>query len=145
MTQCCDIWNVFEEKKYLLKEYKYWKLSLSPKAITLGNCVAITKRHIENFSDITAEEMQEFSILVKDAEKHLKAVFSYDKINYLMLMMVDKHVHFHILPRYSTNKTYAGLDWLDSGWPKEPVMKSNKINKEVLLKIKWDIQKSLLH
>ena len=43
-------------------------------------------------------------------------------MNYIMLMMVDSHLHFHVLPRYSDVKEFAGLSWSDSGWPKPPNM-----------------------
>src|SRR3546814_16186527 len=34
-----------------------------------------------------------------------------------MLMMVDPHVHFHVLPRYDGERSGAGLTVADAGWP----------------------------
>jgi diadenosine tetraphosphate (Ap4A) HIT family hydrolase len=53
-------------------------------------------------------------------ESTLKETFSYDIINYLMLMMVDKQVHYHVLPRYETTIDFAGLSWKDIYWPGIP-------------------------
>jgi diadenosine tetraphosphate (Ap4A) HIT family hydrolase len=140
---CCDIWETFDEKDYLLKEYNHWKLLLRNRNTTLGNCVAITKRHMGEFSEITPEEMQEFAQVVKDVERSLKAAFNYEKINYQMLMMKDKHTHFHILPRYSTDKYFAGVIWKDEGWPGLPVSRKEEVKKEILEEVKKEILKHL--
>jgi diadenosine tetraphosphate (Ap4A) HIT family hydrolase len=139
---CCDIWEVFDEKDNLIKEYKHWKLLVNNRNKTLGNCVAIIKRHIEAFSDITTDEMLELTQLVKDAEGSLKKAFGYEKINWVMTMMKDMHLHFHILPRYSSTKHFAGLDWEDAGWPELP-KKKEPVSKEVLQQVKEAILEGL--
>ena len=48
----------------------------------------------------------------------------YEKINYLMLMMVDPHVHFHVIPRYEGERGHNGLTIADAGWPGPPDLKS---------------------
>lgn len=55
-------------------------------------------------------------------ERSLKSAFAYDIINYLMLMMVDHHVHFHVIPRYGNSRQFAGLSWFNRGWPALPVL-----------------------
>jgi diadenosine tetraphosphate (Ap4A) HIT family hydrolase len=55
-------------------------------------------------------------------EAALAEAVRYSKINYLMLMMVDPHVHFHVIPRYEGERQAAGLSIADSGWPKMPVL-----------------------
>jgi len=34
--------------------------------------------------------------------------------------MVDPHVHFHVLPRYSGPRELAGVTFTDPGWPRLP-------------------------
>ena len=58
--------------------------------------------------------------VVREIENALKAAFAYDKINYLMLMMVDPNVHFHVIPRYSETRSACGLTIADPGWPAMP-------------------------
>jgi len=41
-------------------------------------------------------------------------------INYLMLMMVDPDVHFHVIPRYASVRQHAGVQYADAGWPGPP-------------------------
>jgi len=62
----------------------------------------------------------EMGTVVREIEHALKAAFSYDKINYLMLMMVDPNVHFHVIPRYSETPGACGLTIPDPGWPVMP-------------------------
>lgn len=59
---------------------------------------------------------------MKTIETTLHTAFSPEKMNYLMLMMVDDHLHFHVLPRYAETKVFADLEWSDSGWPGPPGM-----------------------
>ena len=63
---------------------------------------------------------KEFTQIIKETEKHLIELFQYDKINYLMLMMVDPNVHFHIIPRYATNRIFHSFEFQDFGWPALP-------------------------
>lgn len=58
--------------------------------------------------------------VVGEIENALKTAFAYEKINYLMLMMVDPNVHFHVIPRYSEPRTACGLTIPDPGWPALP-------------------------
>jgi len=41
-----------------------------------------------------------------------------------MLMMVDPHVHFHVVPRYSEPRRWNGLEIADRGWPGPPDLPS---------------------
>jgi len=142
---CCDIWTVFDEEHLRIKEYKYWILVLRNRNTTLGNCVAITKRHLERLSEITPEEMQEFQHVVKDIEHALKTAFHYDKINYLMLMMKDKHTHFHIIPRYQTSRAFAGAEWKEDFTTLDPLLiKNNPLTTEILLQVKEEIIRQIL-
>ena len=52
----------------------------------------------------------DFSVydLSLDLDTALAKTFAPDKLNYLMLMMVDPDVHFHVLPRYAAARAFAG-------------------------------------
>ncbi len=140
---CCNIYDIFDEKNNLIKEYKHWKLLVRNRNTTLGNCVAITRRHMERFSEITPEEMKEFAEVVHDVENSLKKGFSYDKINYLMLMMKDKHTHFHIIPRYQNPRNFAGIEWKDTFDPNPLTQRYPEVSHEILQKVKKEIIRNL--
>ncbi|MDA2922556.1 hypothetical protein MYX07_04810 [Patescibacteria group bacterium AH-259-L07] len=76
----------------------------------------------------------------------MKQSFSYDKINYQILMMKDKHTHFHIVPRYSGPRNFAGTIWTDDGWPHIFTSKArhkDPVEQDVLQQVKEEIIKNL--
>jgi diadenosine tetraphosphate (Ap4A) HIT family hydrolase len=104
----------------LLKEYQHWAVLLRPKQVTAGSLVLACKEEATRLSDVSAEAFAELKTATTDLENVLKQTFAYEKINYLMLMMVDPHVHFHVLPRYSSPREACGVVFLDMDWPKPP-------------------------
>jgi diadenosine tetraphosphate (Ap4A) HIT family hydrolase len=72
------------------------------------------------FSDITPDAFAELAQVTRDIETGLAAFRPYDKINYLMLMMVDPDVHFHVMPRYGSPQTFEAVEFPDAGWPGPP-------------------------
>ena len=104
----------------LIREYDNWLVLLREPQATLGSLILCEKSDATEFSAISRESFQEMDMVIGDIERVLKAAFSYEKINYLMLMMVDPHVHFHVIPRYSEPQSACGLTIADPGWPVVP-------------------------
>jgi diadenosine tetraphosphate (Ap4A) HIT family hydrolase len=110
----------FGYPKTLIREYDHWLVLLREPQATLGSLVLCAKSEATEFSDLSRQAFDEMSTVVGDLETALKAAFHYDKINYLMLMMVDPNVHFHVIPRYSETRSACGLTISDPGWPAIP-------------------------
>ena len=106
----------------LIGEYEHWLVRLRPALPTLGSLVLAAKSEATAFSDLPAEAFAELGRVTAEIEATLRDAVRYAKINYMMLMMVDPHVHFHVLPRYDGERQAAGLTIADSGWPKLPVL-----------------------
>ena len=104
----------------LLHEYHHWAVLLRPKQVTVGSLVLVCTADVTSMAEVSAEAFAELSTVTADLEGVLKNAFAYDKINYLLLMMVDKHVHFHIIPRYADPRTACGIEFTDTAWPKPP-------------------------
>jgi len=104
----------------LISEYQCWNVVLRPRQATLGALVLICKENATAFSGITPAAFAELAPVVGDIENALKQVVGYDKINYLMLMMVDPHVHFHVLPRHRNPAEFNGRSYDDAQWPGPP-------------------------
>jgi diadenosine tetraphosphate (Ap4A) HIT family hydrolase len=104
----------------LLVEAQHWVVLLRPQQPTLGALVLACREPVTALGDVSAAGFAELQHMVARIERGLKAAFSYDKINYLCLMMVDRDVHFHVVPRYGATKTFAGVDFADAGWPAVP-------------------------
>ncbi len=119
----------FDYKNLLIKEYSNWYLLLRAEQITIGSLVLIEKSFKTKYSDISKESFLEFGDIVREVESTLFGLFSYNKINYLMLMMADDEVHYHIVPRYSEDVYFDSVVFKDTGWPKLPnFSKCNVIN-----------------
>ena len=108
-----------------VKEYDNWVVLLRPKQVTLGSLVLAEKSAATSYGGISPEAMAEQRLAVMELEATLKSAFGPEKFNYLMLMMVDPNVHFHVIPRYSAAKAFDGQDFEDTGWPKLPDMASS--------------------
>ena len=72
------------------------------------------------FGAISPEAAAELREVVAAVEAALGECLRFDKINYLMLMMVDPDVHFHVIPRYASARSYAGHEFSDAAWPGPP-------------------------
>jgi diadenosine tetraphosphate (Ap4A) HIT family hydrolase len=107
-----------------LAELSHWLVLLRPAQVTLGSLVLVCKDAAERFGDISPEASAELREATSRIEAVLSDAFRYEKINYLMLMMVDPDVHFHVLPRYESERTYEGVVFRDDAWPGPPVISS---------------------
>ena len=126
----------------LIQEYKNWVVLLRPQQATLGALVLVCKNEVDAFSEISSEAFSELKEVTTSIENHLKTCFSYDKINYLMLMMVDRDVHFHVLPRYAHSRIFDQNEFNDPGWPGPPdLAQSNETGEAVNQKIQQTLQK----
>ncbi|MCA3254161.1 MAG: HIT family protein [Alphaproteobacteria bacterium] len=106
----------------LVADYRHWLVLLRPAQPTLGSLVLAAKGEATAFGDLPPEAHAELAAVTRDIETALKAAVGYEKINYLMLMMVDPHVHFHVLPRYEGARTVGGVSVPDAGWPGQPAL-----------------------
>jgi diadenosine tetraphosphate (Ap4A) HIT family hydrolase len=104
----------------LIREYEHWLVLLREPQATLGSLVLCAKSDATEFSALSTAAHTEMGTVVGEIEHALKAAFAYDKINYLMLMMVDPNVHFHVIPRYAEIRSACGLTVADPGWPALP-------------------------
>lgn len=104
----------------LLHEYQNWVVLLRPEQVTLGSMVLACKLDAVAVSEVPDYAFAELAEVTADLEGVLKSSFNYDKINYLLLMMVDKYVHFHVIPRYAALREFASVTFSDSAWPGPP-------------------------
>ena len=104
----------------LVADYQHWCVLLRPAQATLGALVLACKDDARAFADIPGPAFAELAVATRAIERSLAAFRAFDRINYLMLMMVDPDVHFHVLPRYSTAQDYRGTTFEDAGWPAVP-------------------------
>lgn len=104
----------------LVARYNHWVVLLRPAQPTLGALVVASTSEATRLSDLVPEAFAELGTVVRHLEAALLAAVAYDKINYMMLMMVDPHVHWHVIPRYEGKREAEGISIADAGWPKLP-------------------------
>lgn len=107
----------------LVREFEHWVVLLRPAQPTLGSLVLAAKSDATAFSGLPAPAFAELGTVVPAIEKALAAFSAYERINYLMLMMVDPNVHFHVIPRYSEPRNWNNIAFPDEGWPGTPNLK----------------------
>lgn len=108
----------------LVREYCHWVLLVRPAQVTAGSLILAAKSDATAYGALPEAAFTEQAAIVAELETLLQASVKYERINYLMLMMVDPHVHIHIFPRYRGTRSFAGVELTDHGWPGPPDLKS---------------------
>ena len=113
---------------------------LRPVQITLGTLVLCCKEPAETFAEVSEAAFAEQKIAIQGIEMTLRsAPFGAKKMNYIMLMMKDPQVHYHVIPRYLEQRIFDGVCFNDATGP--PVLDSNP---ELSLHTFQKLQQSLL-
>ena len=104
----------------LVREFEHWAVLTRPAQPTLGSLILAAKSDATAFGDLPTEAHAELKTATAAIEAALRKGVDYAKLNYLMLMMVDPHVHFHVIPRYEGAREWNGREFVDVGWPRVP-------------------------
>src|SRR3954452_1663128 len=104
----------------LIKEFEHWLVLCRPAQVTLGSLVLAAKSGATAYSSLPREAFVEHADAIAAIEAALTSFVAYERINYLMLMMVDPNVHFHVIPRFSAARTWNAIKFPDAGWPGPP-------------------------
>jgi diadenosine tetraphosphate (Ap4A) HIT family hydrolase len=104
----------------LVAQGQHWAVLTRPAQPTLGALALVCLDEVFAFGDLSAAAHAELRTMTAGVERLLKDSIGYQKINYLMFMMVDPHVHFHVIPRYEGERSFDGLTIRDAGWPGMP-------------------------
>lgn len=105
-----------------IAETACWTVQLRPKQPTFGSLVVVCKEPVTAFSALSPQAFAELRDVTTGVERLLTSVVGYQRINWLMLMMVDPDVHFHVIPRYEGARQWDGLTFRDAGWPNPPAL-----------------------
>ncbi len=109
----------------LVAEFKHWVVLTRPAQPTLGSLVLAAKSQATAFGALDPAAHAELAPVTAAIETALTGAVGFEKLNYLMLMMVDPHVHFHVIPRYEGAREWpkgepGAREFVDVGWPKVP-------------------------
>src|SRR3989338_8014114 len=78
-------------------------LDISP--LSTGHCLVVPKRHVEQVFEVSKEELQDLTELVRKLSVKIKEQFKPEGLNILqnngtIAHQAVDHVHFHIIPKY---------------------------------------------
>lgn len=104
----------------LVAEFEHWLVLARPAQVTLGSLVLAARSDATAYGALPAAAFAEQGRVIAALEAALRSFCGFERINYLMLMMVDPHVHFHALPRYPGEREWRGQTFPDRGWPGQP-------------------------
>jgi len=99
-----------------------WTVLLRPKQPTFGSLVLICREPVQAFAQASPQAFAELRGIVGKIEAMLRGFVAYERINYLMLMMVDPDVHFHVIPRHAGSRRFGDVEIADAGWPAAPAL-----------------------
>ncbi len=130
--------------KFKLKEYALWDLYMQDQQYPyLGRCYAWAKReNAETILDMDLHETSElFEIVIPEWNESVKQCFQHDRVNVACLCNTAHHLHWHLIPRYFTPRTFAGIEFIDSR-PEHNYApyEKRKIDEKTLLEIKEKIR-----
>jgi diadenosine tetraphosphate (Ap4A) HIT family hydrolase len=102
----------------LLREYENWGVYLHENQTYLGRTYVALSRdgEVDPFTDTTAEEQSELLVVVSGLKAALNRLYQPDLLNYANLRNTWKHCHWHVVPRYHTNRVVLGHAFEDPNW-----------------------------
>jgi diadenosine tetraphosphate (Ap4A) HIT family hydrolase len=123
----------------LLFECDHWVVLFRQNQVTVGSMILAYKGEQKSIGNISKQSFLTLPSIFQLIEKVVKITLGASNINYLALMMVDPHVHFHVIPRYKNPFRFEGVDYPDIFWPSAPdlsqYMSLTKIDYDKLLLI----------
>jgi diadenosine tetraphosphate (Ap4A) HIT family hydrolase len=108
----------------VIKAYFHWVVMIRPEQITLACTVIAARSAVTRLGDLTADEAAELPRVFRDFECAVGRMAPASKFNYLALMMVDPHPHFHAIPRYATTVQVDGIAFSDAAFPQPPDLRA---------------------
>ncbi|HEV8659695.1 MAG TPA: HIT domain-containing protein [Thermoanaerobaculia bacterium] len=82
----------------IIVDFGDWKLLLHPDSAVRGHAMLVIARHVENFTDLTDSEAQQFARVQRVAERALLNATGTDRAILLKLGIAVPHLHIHIYP-----------------------------------------------
>jgi diadenosine tetraphosphate (Ap4A) HIT family hydrolase len=100
-----DLSPIFEDEDWMVTHGPF-------SSQILGYLYIEPKRHVENWTDFTDNELSKVGPLIKGLEKAIKQVLNIDRVYVVTISEAVRHLHFHIIPR-SAESVVKGLDLIE--------------------------------
>ncbi len=101
------------ENPYLIHEFENSFFVVGDHQFYKGYSLLLFKRHVREIHELSMEEHLGLSKELHIASKAVYETFKPWKLNHQCLGNQDQHVHWHILPRYESDKYHRTLPMTD--------------------------------
>ena len=89
-----------------------------------GFCRVILNRHAREMTDLPAKERHELMQVVFAVEASLRDLLKPEKINLASLGNMTPHVHWHVIPRYRSDRCFPNPIWGEIRRDRPPLLAS---------------------
>jgi diadenosine tetraphosphate (Ap4A) HIT family hydrolase len=101
-------------------EMRHWVVLIRPRQTTPYSAVIASRSAAERLADLQPAEAAELPAAIAAYEAAVSGIAPACRFNYLALMMIDPHPHFHAIPRYERVITIDGVAYQDRDFPRPP-------------------------
>ncbi|WP_158679846.1 HIT family protein [Deinococcus sp. NW-56] len=101
----------------VIAQAEHWTVVLNRNQNLLGKLMLVLRRHAEAVPDLRPEEWAELHAVMGRATAALAGLFAPEHFNYAFLQNQDRHIHLHVIPRYSGPREFAGQTFADPDYP----------------------------
>ncbi|MGD6991011.1 HIT family protein [Sutcliffiella horikoshii] len=100
----CPICVKHQHQENIIYEGANWIIFNGPyESQLLGYFHLAPKRHVENWSELTTEELSQMGHVIHYVEKKLKEFISIDRLYTVTISEQVRHLHIHLIPRTVSN------------------------------------------
>jgi diadenosine tetraphosphate (Ap4A) HIT family hydrolase len=85
-----------------------------------GFCRVIWSDHVKEMTDLSPSERNHFMDIVFAVESGLRSMLQPDKINLASLGNQTPHLHWHVIPRWSTDRHFPKPIWAQASRETSP-------------------------
>ena len=132
-------------QQFLIKEFKHWRLYLHQNQSAIGRTYLWAIREdAQSFPRKSLDESAELDVAILQVENAINSLWQPDLYNYEFLGNETVHLHGHIVPRYSSRRQFAGIEFDDPNFGARFVPKRGvDYPPEVLFQIRDTIKEAL--
>lgn len=93
-----------------------WTVAVNRNQNLLGKTMLVATRDVTAVPDLTPAEWTALHAEISTLTAALTELFEPDQFNHAFLMNQDAQVHLHVVPRYTSGRTWRGHTFTDPHW-----------------------------
>jgi diadenosine tetraphosphate (Ap4A) HIT family hydrolase len=120
-----------------------WTVAVNLNQDLLGKTMLVLDRPATAVVDLSPGEWAQLHAELRELVPALERLFSPDQINLAFLMNQVAQVHLHVVPRYRSPRSWAGLDFTDPHWGSVFGPEQRPLPRELLARLAAEIRAEL--